>query len=407
LSRKVIEWGIFAIVAVGAVLLVRRAVPWAAYVYYRATAKAAVKPALRRRLREAENRLTAEHGVILPGQSGVGPCLVVNVAAGVGRHGGVSPERPIRDCLELAPGGPPVNAIELDLRTDTLILVQTDMYLPGDPPIAFTRVVEPLIRWNRQFQIFLQNEYDIFPFGHRFPFTYQKLQLADRREILFPRISHGTGYADAVFEHETGGAIFRHALTGWNGDGWDTDLGDGKTFVFPSSYNSTRPPQGALVGLIEHSGNRLTLKRGRNGNLQSARSSDGRWMKVGYRGASIVSLEDSAGEKANYAYDSVRLLASSTNARGERLSYSYDPKGDLTAVWDAETRKDVIEACYGRIGAITSLWVGGRVFGFSYGIDPTGSYADVGVKEKGVGDWVVQMGRCTANDCNYRVRRGR
>lgn len=388
-----------------AILAVAIGDAWQVMRWLRPTAPPQVNSALRQRLRQAEDKLTAEALPAAPDQPGSAPCLVIPVRAGVGPRPSDSPKNPIRDCLQLAPGGPPENAIELDLRTDTLIFVQTDMYLPGDPPIGFTRVIEPLVRWNRRFQIFLQNEYDVFPWGDRFPYTYLKLELADRRNLFFQRISNGTGYADAVYKHEVRGSPFYRALAGWNGNGWDVDLADGRTLVFPDSYHSTRPPEGALVGLMARSGASLSLKRGPNGNLRSVRSGDGRRMKLGYQGPLIASLEDSAGEKASYSYDSGPLLAASKNSAGEELSYSYNQKGELTAVWDAKRKEAVFDAHYGRMGALASLWTGGGpVFRFSYRIDSTGSSAEVEVKEKGFGDWSVLMGPCTANGYIYHVR---
>lgn len=396
MSRKGILWTVILVVVVLDTWLVVR--------WLTPTPPPRISAALRRHLRKAEDKLAAEARTPGLGRPGPPPCLVVPAPAGVGPRAASPPKNPIRDCLQLAPGGPPVNAVELNLRTDGILFVQTDMYLPGNPPIAFTRVVQHQIRWNRRFQIYLQDEYDIFPFGHRFPFSYQKLELPDRRSLLFQRISKGTGYADAIFEHKIHGPVFYRALAGWNGNGWDMDLAGGETLVFPNSYNSWRPPQGALVGLIEPSGAALTLKRARNGNLQNVRSRDGRWMKLGYRGPSIVSLKDNAGQKASYSYDGKHLLSSSTNAAGETLSYSYNKKGSLTEVWDVTTNKAVLQAHYGAVGVLTSLSVEGvPAFRFSYGIDSTGSYLKVGVKEKGVGDWTVLMGPCTGTACTYRI----
>jgi hypothetical protein len=259
------------------------------------------------------------------------PCLVLSVKAGVGkasRQGAaalpgsamIQLSVPIRHCLDLVPGGAPVNAVELNLYNLAVMFVQTDLYLPGDPPIAFTRVVQRYAQWNSTYQTYLPDEYLTFPTGHRNPYTDMTVWLADKRGVLFNRISKGTGYADAVYEPARSGSPFDNALIGWIGNEWDCDLADGRTLVFPDSYYSHRPQQGSMVGLIEPSGASLSLARDREGNLHEVRSSDGRWMELHYQGPLVVSVNDSAGDKAAYSYDKRNRISSSTNIAGETLS---------------------------------------------------------------------------------------
>jgi YD repeat-containing protein len=405
-KRKLIEWTIFAVVATGAVFFVHWFVPWAVLRYYHATARPLrLDPALRKRLRQAEDKLSANQPAVSPGPKDFFPCLVVPAPVGVGPARSTWAEEPIQDCLQIVPGDPPANAFEVLLLNGGPMLVQTDMYLPGNPPIAFTRIVEAPMNWNRKFQVFLPNVYDTFPFGDRYPYTYQKLQFGDRMYVLFQRISKGTGYADAIYEQKRTRGAFDHALEGWNGEGWDLDLADGRTLVFPEAYNSRRPQQGALVGLIEPSGASLSLHRDRDGNLQTVHASDGGWLKIAYEGALTKSLEDSAGKKSTYRYDGKNFLAESTNAAGETFIYSYNQRDELSAVQNEKTRQPVIEVGYNSDGSVASLRIShGPGFYLSYQASPGDPYPEIDVRNDQGKSWVVHVFSCTENGCEYNAR---
>ncbi|TAM82227.1 MAG: RHS repeat protein [Acidobacteria bacterium] len=410
-KRKLIEWTIFGIIAIGLAFFMRWFAPWVVLRIEVATGMVKlvpwrVDPALRRRLREEEDRLAKATPAALHGPSGINPCMVLPVGEGISEKpsrggpaptgsGPSQPASPIRDCLDLVPGGGPVNAVELYLDTVTVMFVQTDLYLPGDPPIAFTHVVQRYVDWNSDHQVYLPDEYLTFPTGHRNPYTDQTLWFADRRGVLFNRISKGTGYTDAVYKPGSAGSLFDNALAGWNGNGWDYDLPDGRTIVFPDSYYSQRPQEDALVGLIEPSGASLTFDRDRQGNLHEVRSSDGRWLKLRYQGPIIVSIKDSSGENAAYAYDEKRRLSRSTNASGETLSYSYDASGGLEEVENVKTHQRVLSVHYASHRFPTSIQVdGGPVFRVSTGLDFRDDHGH---------EWFAKCAEFTDSGCQYVV----
>jgi YD repeat-containing protein len=420
MKSKAIAWTIFGIAAAGLVALMgwfvpraeERYIPWVVAQFKSVTGMehvppgAKFNPALRRRLREEETRLAKSASGATHGPSGASSCLVLPVKAGIGDAAGQGateyaasapsqPPSPIRKCLDLIPGAAPANAAELNLNSSTVLFVQTDLYLPGDPPIAFTRVVQRYVRWNSKYQIYLPDEYLTFPTGHRNPYTDMTFWLADKRGVLFKRISKGTGYADAVYEPGSTGSVFDKALVGWVGNEWDFDLADGKTLVFPDSYYSHRPQQGSIVGLIDPSGASLTFERDREGNLQQVRSSDGRWMKLRYRGPLVVSITDSAGENAAYSYDNRDRLASSTNTAGQTLSYSYNASGGLEKVEDAQTHQRVLSVQYDSGGFPRSIQVDG---GPSFRVAPGLDFRD----DRGH-DWFAKCAKFTDGGCQYEV----
>ena len=410
-KRKLIEWTIFGIVVVGLLFLMRWFVPWAVFRIEIATGIAKVVPRrldpdLRRRLREEESRLAQDASAAKRSPLESSPCLVLPVKEGISEVAGQGvsefkagaagrPSTPIRHCLDLVPGGGPVNAVELSFHDLAVMFVQTDLSLPGNPPIAFTRVVQRYGDWNSKFQVYLPDEYLTFPTGHRNPYTDMTVWLADRRGIFFNRISKGTGYADAVYKPGDTGSLFDNALIGWIGNEWDCDLADGRTLVFPDSYSARRPQQDSMVGLIEPSGSSLTLDRDGEGNLHEVRSSDGRWMKLHYRGPLVVSVKDSAGEKAVYSYDKKNRLSFSTNTAGETLSYAYNESGGLERVENAKTHQQVLSVQYASGGLPRSIQVdGGPAFHVAPGLD---------FRDDSGHDWFARCAKFTNDGCEYEV----
>src|SRR5207245_9952405 len=80
--------------------------------------------------------------------------------------------------------------------------------------------------------------YDIVPVGTRNPYTYQMILLEDGDFLYFDRISKGTGYADAVYQHTETYTRFYNATQTWNGNGWTMKLADGWEIRFPEAYSA-------------------------------------------------------------------------------------------------------------------------------------------------------------------------
>jgi len=117
------------------------------------------------------------------------------------------------------------------------ILRQTDLFVPDSVPLSLTRTYR-VWEWDtRAFGAGTNHPYDICPTRTRFPYILD-LNLEDGRQIHFPRISSGTGYADAVYRHDETLSEFYGAQIAWNGDGWTLDFVDHRKFIFPEAYNA-------------------------------------------------------------------------------------------------------------------------------------------------------------------------
>jgi YD repeat-containing protein len=215
----------------------------------------------------------------------------------------------------------PINEFQVDLHSGMFVLRQTDLFISDVMPLSLTRTYRPWDSHSRAFGAGTNHPYDICPSGTRFPYTYMDINLEDGRRIHFPRISKGTGYADAVFRHDETSSEFYGAQVAWNGNGWTLDFRDGRRFLFPESYRAKTFAQGAPFEM-QAGGRRIQMKRNKQRNLEQLISPSGRTITLKYDGADrIIEATDDAGNVRKYSYDSSGSLE--TVADGSHLLYRF------------------------------------------------------------------------------------
>ncbi len=214
-------------------------------------------------------------------------------------------------------------------------------------PLSLTRTY---IAWDyhaRAFGVGANHPYDICPTGDHFPYTYTNLNLEDWQQVYMPRISKGTGYADAVFRHSDTNSEFYGAMIRWNGNGWTLTLADGSRILFPEAYYSKTYAQGAPTEIDDATGNRIQLKRSSTRNLKLLISPSGHTITIQHdQSDRIVEAAGSAGNIRKYSYDSTGHVETVSDATHVLYRFEYarlmtDPGYDpylLTAVMDSDWR---------------------------------------------------------------------
>jgi YD repeat-containing protein len=222
----------------------------------------------------------------------------------------------------------PVNEFQVDLSTGMFVLRQTDLFVPDITPLVLTRAYR-VWDWDNYPFAFgkgANHSYDICPTATRNPYTLMYLNLEDATQIYFPRISKGTGYADAVYRHYATRSEFYEAQIAWNGDGWTLDFRDGRKFLFPEAYYSKSFAQGAATEMRDESGNRIQLKRDKVRNLAQLISPSGRTISFKYDDANrITEARDDAGNLRIYTYNSSGHLETVSDASGLLYRLGYEP----------------------------------------------------------------------------------
>jgi YD repeat-containing protein len=234
------------------------------------------------------------------------------------------------------PAGP-VDRFEADLRYGHFILRQSDLYINDIFEVPLTRSYNSgdYLHRNRvhAFGKNTNHPFDVAPIGSRFPYTYQMIVLEDGDFIFLPRVSEGTRFEDAVYQHTETSTRFYKAVTAWNGDGWTTWMTDGSLIIFPEAYYSTNAAQGAAVEMRDAQGNTLKLLRDGKRNLLEIRTPNQHSIKFTYDELSrITRAQDDQGNGQHLA-----LAALQSRFVGFYVcSYALDlgPSDDLAAGMD-------------------------------------------------------------------------
>jgi hypothetical protein len=215
--------------------------------------------------------------------------------------------------------------------------------------------------------------YDIAPLGTRNPYTEQMIVLEDGDFVYLPRISQGTGYADAVYQHSESASRFYKAIERWNGEGWTTTLANGDEIRFPESYSAANMAQGAPIEFRNAKGDRLELIRNGRRDLEEILTPHGRWIKFQYDGQSrIVYANDDAGNWAKYSYTADGMLETVALSTGKERHFLYDDNR-MVAVTDEKGRTLVINV-YSDRDLVRQQFADGSVVSYGYRTSANGKY---------------------------------
>jgi YD repeat-containing protein len=271
----------------------------------------------------------------------------------------------------------PVNEFVVNLRNGNFKVLQTDLFVSDVMPLSLTRTYYAWDPESHAFGVGANHPYDICPTGTRFPYTYQVLNLEDGNRLYMPRVSKGTGYADAVFRYDRSSSEFYGAMTAWNGNGWTMTFRDGWRINFPEAYNAKNFAQGAATEMVDAEQHRIQLVRSKVRNLEKLISPSGHTISFKYDSSDrIVEARDDAGHVRSYSYDRGGHVEMVTD--GSRVLYRFEyqrlmPGADndpwlLTAVLDGDW-KVLLENKYfwGRVSE--QKLADGEVYRYEYQLD--------------------------------------
>lgn len=262
----------------------------------------------------------------------------------------------------------------VDLGTGLFVLKKTDIYLPDTMPIILRRTYRPGDNASRAFGIGSSHPYDIFLWSVN---NYQEtdLILPDGGRIHYVRISPGTSYTDAVYEHTTTPSAFYKSRISWNGNGWDLKLKDGTVYVFPDFS--------PLKSIRDRYGNQITITRsgGNSGNITQLTSPNGRWLQFLYDGNRVTQAKDNTGRTVNYTYDTSGRLATVTDPKGGVTQYTYDASNRMFTIRDARNIVFLTNQYDGSGRVTLQTQADGSTYQFAYSVDGNGKVTQTDVTD--------------------------
>jgi len=273
------------------------------------------------------------------------------------------------------PGSCSVDGDPVDLSTGLFVLNNTDLSLPDVLPLALTRTYRPKDTATRPFGIGSTHPYEMFLWSVT-NYTQADLILPDGGRIHYVRISAGTGYSNAEYEHTATPTAFYKSRLKWNGTGWDVTLKDGTVYVF----GDTTP----LQSIRDRYGNKILITRagGQSGNITRISSPNGRWMEFSYDGSNrITQARDLIGRAVNYTYDASGRLWKVTDPMGGVTEYTYDSSHRMLTIKNPRGIVYVTNEydANGRISRQTHA--DGGVYQFAYTLDGNGKVTQTDVTD--------------------------
>jgi RHS repeat-associated protein len=271
------------------------------------------------------------------------------------------------------PGGEDGDPV--DLGTGLFVQKKTDLTVADILPITLRRTYRPGDNASRAFGIGATHPYDMFLWSVN---NYQEadLILPDGERIHYTRISPGTGWTDAVYEHTATPSVFYKSRISWNGSGWDLRLKDGTVYVFPEFA--------PLQSIRDRYGNQITITRsgGSSGNITQITSPNGRWIQFTYDSSNrITQAKDNAGRTVNYTYDAGGRLWKVTDPAGGVTEYTYDSANRMLTLKDARGIVFLTNE-YDTAGRVTKqTQADDSTYQFVYTLDPNGKITQTDVTD--------------------------
>lgn len=223
----------------------------------------------------------------------------------------------------------------IDPSTGLFIYSKTDLYVADVIPLAVTRTYRQSDGSVRAFGIGTNDDYDMFLTSVN---NYQEVDLIlpGGGKVHYVRISPGTGFVDAVYQHTGTPSKFNYSTIFYNGCGWNLKLKDGFIYRFAD-------PAYGVIGMKDRYGNAVQVLRTSNigcgpntvGPITKLVSPNGRWIEFTSDGSGrITSAKDNIGRTVTYHYDSLGRLDQVTDVAGGITKYTYDIKNQMLTITD-------------------------------------------------------------------------
>lgn len=276
----------------------------------------------------------------------------------------------------------------VDCGTGLFLNSGTDLVINDIMPIQISRTYRPRDAASRAFGIGTNLAYDIFLVGDTNPWTYQELILPDGGRVRYNRISSGTGFGDAVYEHKSSatsyyGSTLKRGST--NECYWDLSMMNGSHICFPESMNSGSARHAAALSMTDRYGNALTFTR-TNDNLTRITSPSGRTVDLQYDSANrITQATDNIGRTVKYEYDTQGRLVKVIDPLNNFEAFTYDSMHRMLTVQDKRGNMMVTNEYDGNGRVAKQTYADGTTNLFAYTVDASNRVKQTDItNERGV-----------------------
>ena len=256
----------------------------------------------------------------------------------------------------------------IHLGTGLYVREDEDLVVRGTPALILRRTYLSGHRLANGFGIGTTHEGERHLVGDPEKFQWVALVLPDGGQVRFERVSSGTSFYNAMYEHRATPTEWLGARLGWTGNGWALRRADGTLLVF-QGCGSGSAPVCSILRERDSDGHVVHYRRDSDGRLSRIEAEDNRWIAFDYdEGNHIRRVYDQAGREVTYAYDAAGRLSKVNSHDGRESRYEYTDLDELRRIVD---RGLTIENTYdsGRVIRQVTHAVGGEepfTFDFAY-----------------------------------------
>jgi YD repeat-containing protein len=222
----------------------------------------------------------------------------------------------------------PLHKGRVDLATGLYIREDEDLVLRGTPALILRRTYLSNYRASKEFGVGTTHTGEWYLVGDGAQFAWATLILADGGHVQFDRVSSGTSFVNAMYEHRATSSEWQGARLGWTGGDWALRQRDGTLARF-------RPcGEGSLCSLVQtrdSDGHTIQYYREPSGRLLRMETSADRWIAFDYDGKNrITRAYSSTDDEVGYEYDGRGRLSRVRAKDGTTHRYTYTDR-DLMA----------------------------------------------------------------------------
>jgi YD repeat-containing protein len=244
----------------------------------------------------------------------------------------------------------PLHEGHFDLGTGLYIREDDDFVLHATPSFVFRRTYRTEDRRSREFGIGATHNADWYLVGDPSAFQWAALVFADGGRVQFNRVSKGTSYSNALFEHWTSSTRFAGSRLGWSGSEWLLRLYDGSLMRI-SPCGPVPGSKCTLLDMRDWDGHHVKFQRGLGMRLLRI-DTGAQSIEFAYDDRQrVIEARDNGGHHLRYTYDEAGRLVRAVASDGIVRSYGYDAMDRMTHV---EEPGRVIENTYDAEGLLTS-----------------------------------------------------
>ncbi len=239
----------------------------------------------------------------------------------------------------------PLHKGHVDLATGLYIREDEDLIVRTPVALTLRRTYLSNYHVSKSFGVGATHDGELYLIGDGIRFQYASLILAAGTRINFVRVSPGTSFWNAMYEHRESSGEWQGARLGWTGTDWALRRADGTLSVYKGCSDTDTC---SILKTRDADGYTIVYRRDSEGRVARMETGD-TWIAFDYdRNNRIVRAYDSTSHQVRYEYDRQGRLSRVAGDDGTIRRYGYTPNDQMATILEPDTDIENVYDAYGR-----------------------------------------------------------